>query len=90
VKQNITKQLCMFLAVYKLLTALLALELALAEYKISKYVHLMQYQFRLFKNIHCFMSFCKHCLDKAMMLLFCNSLIQHQKRKQLLVPNHPH
>jgi len=38
-KQNITKQLCMCVAMHELLMALLALELALPEEEIPKYVH---------------------------------------------------
>jgi len=38
--------------VYELLTALLALELALPEEEILKHVRLMQYQLRVFKNVH--------------------------------------
>jgi len=43
-KQNIMKQLSMCVAVYELLTALLALELALPG-EILKHMHSMQYQF---------------------------------------------
>jgi len=64
-KQNITKQLCVCVAVYKLLTALLALELALPEEEIPKHVHLTQYQFKVFKNVSCFMSLHRQHLDKA-------------------------
>jgi len=38
-KRNITKQLCVCVAVYEFLTALLALELVLAEEEILKHVH---------------------------------------------------
>jgi len=44
---KITKQLCACLAVYKLLTALLPLELA--ESEIPKHMRFMQYQFRMLK-----------------------------------------
>jgi len=37
-KQNITKQLCVCVAVYELLTALLALELALAKEEILQHL----------------------------------------------------
>jgi len=75
-KQNITKQLCVCVAVYELLTALLALELALPEEEILKHVRLMQYQFKVFKNVNCFMSLHRHHLDKAGTLLFCSSTMQ--------------
>jgi len=55
-KRNITKQLCVCMAVYELLTALLALELALPEEDFPKHLHLMQYQFKVFKHVNCFMS----------------------------------
>jgi len=45
-KRNITKQLCVCVVVYELLTALRALELALPEEKNPKHVRLTQYQFR--------------------------------------------
>ena len=64
------------MTVYKLLTALLALELALPEEETLKHVHLMQYQFRVFKNVECFMSLRRRSLDKTGMLLFCNSTMQ--------------
>jgi len=48
-KQNITKMLCMYLAEYMLLTALLVLELA--EQEILKHMHSNQYQFGLFHII---------------------------------------
>jgi len=38
-KQNVTKQLCLYLAAYECLIALYALELV--EYKILKHAHLM-------------------------------------------------
>jgi len=69
-KRNITKQLCVCVAVYKLLTALLALELALPEEEIPKHVRSTQYQFKVFKNVHCFMSLRRCHLDKAGTLLF--------------------
>jgi len=75
-KQNITKHLCVCLAVYKLLTALLALELALPEEEIPKHVCSTQYQFKVFKNVNCFMSLHRHHLDKAGTLLFRNSIMQ--------------
>jgi len=40
----------MCVAVYKLLAALLALELALTEEEIPKHVHLMQYLFKVLKT----------------------------------------
>jgi len=55
-KRHITKQLCVCVAVYELLTALLALELALPEEEIPKDVRSTQCQFKVFKNVNCFMS----------------------------------
>jgi len=52
-------------AVYELLTALLALELALSEEEIAKHVRSMQYQFKVFKNVNCFMSLRRCHLDRA-------------------------
>jgi len=67
------------MAVYKLLTALLALELtaALLEEEITKHMRPTQYQFKVFKHTQCFMSWRRHHLDKEGMLLFCNSTMQH-------------
>jgi len=64
-KRNITKQLCMCVAVYELLTALRALELALPEEEIPKHVRSMLYQFKVFKNVNYFMSLRRRQLDKA-------------------------
>jgi len=64
------------LAVYELLTALLALELALLDEEIQKHMRLTQYQFKGFKNMNCFMSLRRCHLDKARTLLFCNSTMQ--------------
>jgi len=55
-KRNITKQLCVCMAAYELLTALLALELPLPKEEIPKHVRSMQYQFKVFKKVNCFMS----------------------------------
>jgi len=77
-KQNITKQLCVCVAMYELLTALLALELALLEEKIPKQVRSTQHQFEVFKNMNCFMSLHRCHLDKAG-LLFHNSATQRHK-----------
>jgi len=71
-KRNITEQLCECVAVYELLTALLALELALPEEEILKH----QYQFEVLKNVNCFMSLHRRHLDKAGTLLFHNSTMQ--------------
>jgi len=51
-------------AVYELLTALLALELALSEEEIAKHVRSMQYQFKVFKNVNCFLSLRRCHLDR--------------------------
>jgi len=75
-KRNITKQLCVCVAVYELLTALLALELALPEEEILKHLCLTQYQFKVFNNVNCFMSLHRRHLDKAGTLLFRNSTMQ--------------
>jgi len=45
------------MAVYELLTALLALELALLEYENPKHMRSTQCQFRVFKNV----DFSCHC-----------------------------
>jgi len=60
------------MAVYKLLTALLAQELALPDNEISKHMRSMQYQFKVFKNMNCFMALSRCQFDKAVTLLFCN------------------
>jgi len=76
-KRNITKHLCVWVAMYKLLTALLALELTLPEEeKILKIVRSMQYQFRVFKNMNHFMLLRRCYFDKAGTLLFCNNTLQ--------------
>jgi len=54
-------------AVYEIPTAL---ELALPEEEIQKYVRSTQYQFRVFDNVVCFMSLHRRYLDKAVTLLF--------------------
>ena len=61
------------MAVYEILTAL---EPALPEEEIQKHVRLTQYQFRVFKNVDCFMSLRRRYLDKAGTLLFRNSTMQ--------------
>jgi len=66
----------MCMALYKLQTNLLALELALTEEKILKHARSTKYQFRVFKNVDCFMSLCRCHFDKAGMLLFRNSTMQ--------------
>jgi len=63
-------------AVYKIVTAL---EPALPEEEIQKFVPFTQYQFRVLKTVDCFMSLCRRYLDKAQTLLFCNSTIQRYK-----------
>jgi len=63
-------------AVYEILTAL---EPALPEEDIQKHVLSTQYQFRVFKNVDCFMSLGRCYLDKAVTLLFRNSTMQHYK-----------
>jgi len=63
-------------AVYEILTAL---DTALPEEEIQKHVRSTQYQFNVLKNVDCFMSLCRHCLDKAGTLLFCNSTVQRYK-----------
>jgi len=73
--RNITKQLCVCVAVQELLTGLVALELALPEEEIPKHIRLTQYQFKVFKNVNCFISLRWCYLDKAG--LFGNSTMQH-------------
>jgi len=50
-KRNITKEFCVYVAVYEIPTAFSALELALPEEEIQKHVRSTQYQFRVFKNV---------------------------------------
>jgi len=57
-------------AVYEILTVL---EPALPEEEIEKHVRSTQYQFRVFKNMDCFMSLRRCYLDKAVTLLFRNT-----------------
>jgi len=66
----------MCVAVYEILTAL---EPALPEQETQKHVRSTQYQFRVFKNVDCFMSLRRHYLDKAVTLLFHNSIMQRYK-----------
>jgi len=61
------------MAVYKIPTAL---KLALPEEDIQKHMRSTQYQFKLFKNINCFVSLPRHYLDKAVTLLFHNSTME--------------
>jgi len=63
-------------AVYEILTTL---EPALPEEEIQKHVRSTQYQFRVFKNVDCFISLRRRYLDKAGMLLFRNSTMQRYK-----------
>jgi len=67
------------MAVYELLTALLALELALPKDEIPKRVCSTQYQFNVFKDVNCFMSLRRCHSDKAGTLLFRNSAVQRWK-----------
>jgi len=59
-------------AVYEILTAL---ELALPEEEIQKHVRSTQYQFWVSKNVDCFMSLRRCYLDKAVTLLFHNTVV---------------
>ena len=52
------------------------LELALPEEEIPKQVGSTQYQFKVFKDVNCFMSLRRCHLDKAGTLLFRNSTMQ--------------
>jgi len=90
-KRNITKQLCVCVALYELLTALLALELALPEEeKIPKHTCSTQYQFKVFKNV----DFSCHCAGTistrqgrcCFVIVLCNV------RREMLMPilNDPH
>jgi len=63
-------------AVYEILTAL---EPALPEEEIQKHVRSTQYQFRVFRNVDCFMSLCRRYLDKVVTLLFRNNTMQRYK-----------
>jgi len=53
-----------------------ALEPVLPEEEIQKHVRSMQYQFRVFKNVDCFMSLRRRFLKKALTLLFRNNTMQ--------------
>jgi len=76
----------MCVAVYELLTALLALELALPEEEIPKHTRSTQYQSKVFKDVNCFMSSRRRHLDKAGTLLFHNSTMQGQKGNEGCCP----
>jgi len=67
-------------AVYEILTAL---EPALPEEEIQKHVCSTQYQFRMFKNVDCFMSLRRRHLDKAGRLLFCNIVVLCNVRREM-------
>jgi len=67
---------CVCVAMYEILTAL---EPALPEEKIQKDVRSTQYQFRVFKNVDCFMALRRCYLDKAVTLLFRNSTTQRYR-----------
>ena len=76
-KRYITKQLlrvrgsvCDSDSITALEPALTASEPALPGEKIQKQVRSTQYQFRVFKNVDCFMSLRRCYLDKAVTLLF--------------------
>jgi len=71
--RNITKQLCVFVAVYELLTALLAFEL-LPEMEILCIRH--NIHLNCLKSVNCLMSLSRYHLDKAGTLLFHNSAMQ--------------
>ena len=60
------------MAVYEIPTAL---EPALPEEEIQKHVRSAQYQFRVFKNVDCFMSLRRCYSDKAVTLLFRGSTV---------------
>jgi len=67
-------------AVYEILTAL---EPALPEEEIQKHVRSTQYQFRMFKNVDCFMSLLRRHLDKAGRLLFRNTVVLCNVRREI-------
>ena len=62
----------MCMAVHEILTAL---EPALPEEEIQKHVRSAQHQFRVFKNVNCFMSLRRCYLDEAVTLLFRNTVV---------------
>jgi len=64
------------MAVYEIPTAL---EPALPEEEIQKHVRSAQHQFRVFKNVDCFMSLRRCYFHKAVTLLFRNSTMQRYK-----------
>jgi len=51
----------------------------------------MQYRFRVFKNVKCFMSLSRCYISKAETLLFHNTVVLCKVRREmlLLVPNYP-
>jgi len=67
-------------------------EPALSEEKIQKQVRSTQYQFRVFKNVDCFMSLRRRHLDKTVTWWFRlrNSTMLEGKCRLLPVPKHPH
>jgi len=75
-KQNITKQL---LRVRGSVWDSDSIRAGIAEEEIQKHVRSTQYQFRVFKNVDCFMSPRTCYSDKAVTLLFRNSIVQRYK-----------
>jgi len=77
------------MAMHKIPTAF---EPALPQEEIQKHVRSTQYQFRLFKNVDCFMSLRRRHLDKAVTLLLHNShyAMLEGKCRLLPVPKHLH
>jgi len=73
-KRNITKQL---LRVHGSVQDSDSIRAGTAAGEIQKLVHSTKYQFRVFKIVDCFMSLRTRYLDKAIMLLFHNSTMQH-------------
>jgi len=74
---------CVCVAVYEIHEILTALESALPEEEIQKHVRSTQYQFRMFKNVDCFMSLHRRHLDKAGRLLFHNTVVRCNVRREM-------
>jgi len=79
-REILQNKACLCVVLYEILAAL---EPALPEEEIQKHVHSTQYQFQVFKNVDCFMSLRRRYLDKAVTLLFYDSIMQRYKRKKV-------
>jgi len=75
-KRNITKQLLHVRGCVRDSDSITA---STAREENQKHVRSTQYQFEIFDNANCFMSLCRHYVDKAVTLLFGNSIMQCYK-----------